>query len=92
MVRARTKGDIEALRAQIPGLEPVENAGADYRWRAFITREQWRDAVTELIEAIDYDNFKTAVGERQGQERANTYHHVWGELMSLQREDGPDGA
>lgn len=89
IVRARTRADIEALRAQIPGLEPIENLTADYRWRAFVTREQWRGAVASLAEKIDYDNFKNAVRDRQGRERAHTYHEVWRELMSLQQEEEP---
>jgi len=84
LVRARTREDMEALREQIPSLEPVEGAGTDYRWRAVVTREQWKYAVAELAEGIDYPNFKDAVAGRQGRVRAKTYLRVWSALRELQ--------
>lgn len=84
LVRARTREDIEALRGQIPDLEPFEDPDADYRWRAVVERSAWARALAELGEAIDYDNFKSAVGDRQGRERARLYGRIWGELLSLQ--------
>src|SRR5262245_45592923 len=84
LVRARVKEDLEALRDQIPDLDPFEDEHADYRWRAWVTRDQWCDAVAQLADKIDYPNFKSAVLERQGARRENVYMHVWGELKSLQ--------
>jgi hypothetical protein len=85
LVRARTREDIEALREQIPALEPFEDRSADYRHRAVVTREHWRDAVAQLVGAIDYGNFKSAVGKRQGWDRERVYHAVWDVLARLQR-------
>jgi hypothetical protein len=84
LARARTREDIEALATQIPGITPFEDRDADYRWRAEVTRAQWRDALVELAGAIDYDNFKGAVGRQQGMEREAVYHRVWRELLRLQ--------
>ncbi len=39
IVRCRTREDLEALREQIPGLEPFEDPAADYRWRAIVSRQ-----------------------------------------------------
>jgi len=85
IVRARTEEDIEALRRQIPELEPFEDASADYRWRAIVSRERWRDATVQLADAIDYANFKSRVADCQGAERSARYQHVWAELRGLQR-------
>ncbi|MBA2241175.1 MAG: hypothetical protein H0W09_08070 [Solirubrobacterales bacterium] len=85
LVRARTREDIEALRRQIPELEPWEDRSADYRWRASVSRAQLIVAMTLLIDEIDYPNFKSAVAERGDHERANLYSRLWGQLLSLQR-------
>ncbi len=87
LVRARTREDIEALKEQIPDIEVFTDATADYRWRAVVSEAQWVSALAELSTGIDYDNFKSAVGERQGYERAKTYGYVWGQLLSLQQDD-----
>jgi hypothetical protein len=38
-----------------------------------------------MVAGIDYDNFKSAVGERQGVAREDVYHRVWHELLAVQR-------
>ena len=86
IVRARTREDIEALRAQIPTLEPFEDPTADYRHRAIVSRDEWIAALALLAAKIDYDNFKNAVAERQGHERAGVYHDVWNRLLRLQED------
>ncbi len=85
LVRARTREDIEALREQIPDLEPFEDRRADYRHRAVVSRAEWVAALAQLVTDIDYDNFKNAVAARQGGERAALYGVVWRELLRLQQ-------
>jgi hypothetical protein len=87
LVRARAREDLEALKARIPSLEPFEDASADYRWRAEVKASDWQNALAELGGAIDYDNFKNAVGERQGSDRARVYSGVWSVVRALQRND-----
>ena len=87
LVRARVREDLEALKEQIPDLRIVSDQEADYRWRAIVTRAEWVAALAQLASEIDYDNFKSAVGDRQGDERARIYGHVWGELLALQRDE-----
>jgi hypothetical protein len=84
LVRARTRADIEALRKQIPSLEPFEDPEADYRHRAIVSGEEWIAALALLAAEIDYDNFKNEVASRQGYERARLYGYVWDKLLSLQ--------
>jgi hypothetical protein len=85
LVRTRTRDDIEALREQIPSLEPFEDRCADYRHRAIVTRAEWVAALAELVGEIGYDNFKDAVAARQGSERAALYGVLWRELRRLQQ-------
>jgi hypothetical protein len=85
IVRGRAEEDLKALRAQVPDLRVFSDEQADYRWRAVVSEAAWVAAVAQLATDIDYDNFKSAVSERQGPERARIYGHIWGELLSLQR-------
>lgn len=86
-VRARAKGDLDALReAGLPELGEVkEDPNADYRFRAQAPRAAVARVVEAQVEAIDYDNFKSAVGKRQGRHREHIYHDVWGALHKIQK-------
>ena len=90
IVRGRSRDDLEALRKQVPGLEPFEDPAADYRYRAYVSRAEWLAAVAQLTCDVDYDNFKSAVATRQGAARAQIYGSVWADLLALQ--DGRRGA
>jgi hypothetical protein len=85
-VRARAKADLESLRAAgLPELGEVkEDTDADYRYRAQAPKAAVAGAVQAQVEGIDYDNFKTAVGKRQGRERERIYHDVWAALHPIQ--------
>ena len=83
LVRARTRADLEALRAQIEDIEVFEKPEADYRWRARVLREQWLAAVAQLAAGVDYPNVKDAVHERQGPRRSSLYMKVWLVLRRL---------
>ncbi len=86
VVRARARGDLEALRKRyLPDLEIAETEDGDYRFRALLERSEWEHAAQRLAADIDYDNFKNAVAERQGTERAYIYGRVWSTLRDLQR-------
>src|SRR4051794_37474035 len=77
-VRARARQDLEALRERyLPDLEIVESDHTDYRFRAFVLRDEWTHAAQALAADIDYPNFKSVVAERQGNGRARRYGKVW---------------
>ena len=87
LIRARAREDLEALRDRhLPDLELVENAGSDYRWRGFVSREGLERVAAGLAADIDYPNFKDAVAHRQGASRAHLYHDVWNVMYRLQRD------
>jgi len=90
MVRARARADLERLielleRDTAP--EIIEGIkGADYPARIVLAKAEWAKVVERLAWDIDYDNFKNAVGQRCGYERAGTYSAVWGRLLAIERE------
>ena len=47
-------------------------------------KADWQNALASMAGAIDYDNFKDAVAERQDAERARLYSGVWSLLRTLQ--------
>lgn len=83
-VRARARGDLEALAARLPGLGPItDRGGTDYPYRARAPREALAEACAAMLREIDYANFKDAVAARQGPGRAEVYGKVWGTLLAL---------
>lgn len=85
LVRARAEEDLENLRSQhLPGIDIVENDGSDYRWRAYVPRADWERVAARLAAEVDYPNFKDAVAERQGHERAERYMRIWSVMRGLQ--------
>ena len=67
-IRARVKSDLEALRGHyLPGLETIaEDAGTDYRYRAKAPRGEVAKALAQLVQDIDYVNFKDEVAKKAG--------------------------
>ena len=57
-VRARFRRDLEDI---FPDKEIVEDAGTDYKYRVFITKQELAEIMYERILNIDYTNFKNSV-------------------------------
>ena len=74
-----------SLAEVIGPLEIETTPERDYGYRAVVPRERWSAGLVLLAAEIDYDNFKNAVAERQGYDRADVYHRVWFALTELQR-------
>ena len=89
-VRARLRGDLEALKQKyLPSLGPIQqNAGTDYHYRATALRADVSAAMARMIADLDYDNFKDEVSKKQGRERSRLYHDVWEVLYRLQTNPG----
>jgi hypothetical protein len=73
LVRSRIQGDIERA---IPGVTVHEDRQADYRYRTFVTREQFKAAMSAAIDRIQYPNFKDSVA-KEDHERKAAYLSVW---------------
>jgi hypothetical protein len=85
-VRARVRGDLEALGRLMPSLGPIsESKSNDYRFRAQAPRAAVAAAMAQAIEGIGYSNFKDRVRKSQGPAREAVLHDVWHALYALQR-------
>jgi len=93
-VRARAKGDLDALRNRyLPSLSPTSSrGGTDYPWRATVDHAAFAEAIKQMVLDVTYDNFKNAVAATQGQARAHAYHEVWATLLDLPEGDQVRGA
>jgi hypothetical protein len=89
-----------AWRASLEALDPsatdglptpqiVAYAVSDYPWRVIVPRSAWGAFLAETVEDLDYGNFKDAVKDTQGTDRAQVYSSVWAALLRLEDLD-PD--
>lgn len=66
LVRARVKEHLEPLKSVCPNLVIHEDSWADYKWRAVITRGQFKKYLMQQVDEIDYDShFKEALRDAQ---------------------------
>jgi len=77
MVRARRKGDIEAV---FPAASVDRTPVADYRYRAVIHEQDVSRVIASRINSIEYDNFKDSVKDPA---RVNVYHQLWATSFRL---------
>lgn len=77
LVRSRVEGDIQRA---VPGAEVYEIEDADYRYRADVSKEDFREALSAAVDAIDYPNFKRSIPSGDVQ-RSGAYHRVWKVLV-----------
>jgi hypothetical protein len=70
-VRARVAADFDRLRASfMPSLsDTLESRGGDYRYRAWISRDDLAEGLAAIGRELSYSNFKTEVA-RTDPERA----------------------
>lgn len=87
LVRARVREDIEDLRIVVPNVKIVDDIAADYKYRAVITRSQWKKYVLRACDEIDYgSHFKEVVRDNasQGTARHKAMMSVWSAMIALQ--------
>lgn len=98
VVRTRVKDDALRLATYTYATEShpghpedllVTYARSDYPWRVICHRETFASFIAGAIQGIDYGNFKDAVKDRQGADRAHVYMGVWQTLLRLEDID-PD--
>jgi hypothetical protein len=78
LVRARRKGDIEAV---FPKADVIVGGGTDYGFRAFIPRLAVANAIADRVERINYGNFKASVKNRT---LHDVYLGMWVLLRKMQ--------
>lgn len=77
-VRARIKGDIEAV---FPDAQVIQGGGTDYRFRAKIPREVVAKAMHDQVMNLTASNFKASV---KGKKRHDAYFGVWQVMYQYQ--------
>lgn len=84
-IRSRVRSDLERLRRRyLPQMSEItESALSDYRFRATAPHAALADAVYLIAQDIDYSDFKSTVGEKQGATRARIYADVWNATFGL---------
>jgi hypothetical protein len=82
MVRARRRQDL--LNIVGDAVEIIETAAADYQWRAFVSREEFKRIVSSRIDQIDYTNFKNSV---EDEALHGMYSDIWSVHRSYQERD-----
>lgn len=78
LVRARAAGHIEAW---FPDSEVVTTPHADYRYRAFVPRDQVVAALVKQVQDLSYTNFKNAIPSRPYHDAAL---EAWGVMHRFQ--------
>lgn len=71
VARARRKEDLISL---FPDKEVVELDFSDYKYRAFVSKKEYADAIHKRIMEIEYHNFKDSVPD---EDLHNFYLGVW---------------
>jgi hypothetical protein len=88
-VRARDPEDLDRLRQHLPELGPTRLEGGDYCCRARVPRAAFATGLAMIAAEINYDNFKEAVHESMGSQRARIYHDVWAAAHQIQEAGRP---
>jgi hypothetical protein len=79
MVRARRR---EHLVALLPGHEVVVTTNSDYKYRAFVDRQEFAEIVSRGITELDYSNFKASVRDK---DLSRLYHDFWFAHWAIQK-------
>lgn len=82
LCRARIQGDIEKV---FPDAQVYHTPGADYSFRAVVTRTEAGAAMVARIDGIDYRNFKNSVRDNA---RHDVYEDCWRILHAYQSRKG----
>ena len=78
LVRARVSGDIEEI---FPDATVMHTPNADYRFRAWVSRSDVADALSDYVRNLNYANFKNSVHDMQ---RVPALIQVWNSMYQLQ--------
>lgn len=90
VVRARIKRHLEQLLGQTGETATIlETPDSDYRWRIFLSPEQWTKMAAELARQIDYCNFKSEAERRQryhDDPYCGMLHDIWDLHAGIQQD------
>jgi hypothetical protein len=82
LIRAREKEDLLALFEEEMILETPD---ADYAFRVLIGKEKAMALLTDMLNEVDYPNFKSAVGRNPDQKhKVHAYQEIWSIMRQFQ--------
>lgn len=85
VVRSRDRQSLEDLAATAD--VPIENSPAnDYPYRVWISKQQFREWLSDSVEKMAYTNFKNRVHDTRGEEFHDALSSVWSVMHDV--EDG----
>jgi len=82
-VRARDSLSLSSL-AQSYGVEIRSTPTADYPYRIFITKDQFKNWLSNQPGQIEYKNFKSQVSITRGKNFANALLKVWSTMHAVE--------
>jgi hypothetical protein len=80
-VRARRSG---VLRQLFPTIEPIKSLDTDYRWRVYVSKQQFAEVMAKQMLGIKYTNFKDSTDDHELHELYSTFWHF---AYKYQRDD-----
>jgi hypothetical protein len=90
MVRARYEKDIRDLAEKLEthGYKATckETKDADYRWRLTCSKKAFTAVMVDMVDDIDYTNFKNRIHEEKDTDRDHAYMEVWSAMYGFQRD------
>lgn len=87
LVRARIKEDLDMFKTVDPDLLVETDAGADYAYRAVITRDAMKQFMCEVVDGITYDSHFKEVARDNSPKAGGRYSammSVWSAMAKLQ--------
>jgi hypothetical protein len=76
-VRARRKEDLQRLGKYVNVGDIIETPHADYEYRVRIFKPDFYFAISDIIDAIDYSNFKDSVLNKLGKKYYEVCSAAW---------------
>ena len=89
-VRSRVRNDLEAFRGLLGEDAPeiIHTTDSDYPYRLIGSQVSVSNVLYTLGMGIDYSNFKSAVADEMGPDRALIYGDVWAMTNAIEAEEG----
>ena len=85
MVRARDAQSLRSL-ADATGAAVVATPRADYPYRVKVTKDAFAVWITQVVNAVDYPNFKTRAARTRGSRYAQALSEVWSTMHDIEDE------
>jgi hypothetical protein len=89
VIRARSESHLQDLQSRFPELADrriITTPDGDYAYRLFVSKRRWALIVREMVQEVDWDNFRKAADAYQGaagRHYIEAIHDVWDRMAHL---------